>query len=86
MKKIIVILMTLLMVLSLCACSSKTECDCERKYLYRKTIYATDYGWKEETNLYEKLPEGAEIIQIIDMSFDSNYPKYDVIYTIHKCK
>ena len=86
MKKFVFAIILICTLFSVGGCSAKNECDCAQKYLYRKTVYATNYGWKEETNLYEQLPEGAEIIEIIDMSFDSNYPKYDVIYTIHNCK
>ena len=86
MKKFLLIIMTICIIFSVSGCSSQEDCDCAQKYLYRKTVYATNFGWEEETNLYEQLPEGAEIIEIIDMSFDSNYPKYDVIYTIHNCK
>ena len=87
MKKTLFIIL-LICILFICGCSADNECKCDKKYLYRESISVgyTDDAWKEKTNIYEKLPEGAEIIQIIDMTTDSHYPKYDVIYTIHKCK
>ena len=67
--------------------SIENNCDCAKKYIYRKTIYARNSDWAaEEVNLYEKLPENAEVIEIFDTTADSNYPKYDIIYTIHNCK
>ena len=86
MKKFLVSIIIMCTLFSVNGCSAKNECDCAQKYLYRKTVYVTNYDWKEGTNLYEQLPEDAEIIEIINMSADSNHPKYDIIYTIHNCK
>lgn len=87
MKKILFMLM-MICTLFICGCSADKACNCDKKYLYRESVSAgySNGGWKENTNLYENLPEGAEIVQIIDTTTDSNYPKYDIIYTIHHCK
>lgn len=84
MKKIIVAILTFCILLSVSGCSSHKGCDCTKENIYRQSI-SSKFEWKEEKNIYELLPENAEVIEIIDMTTDSNYPKYDIIYTIHNC-
>ena len=91
MKRILLIIASMCIMFSFSGCSSKNDnnnCNCSQNYLYRKTISISDTsssGWKQETNIYEQLPENAEIIEIFDLTTDSHYPKYDIIYTIHHC-
>ena len=90
MKRILLIIVTVCLLLTVCGCSSnndelENDCDCAKKYIYRKTISYS--GWEnEEVNLYNMLPENAEVIEIFDTTTDSYHPKYDIIYTIHNCK
>ena len=84
MKKLFIIIASILFMFNFSGCSASDNCDCASKYLYRKTF--TIERWDEEKNLYDLLPEKAEVIQVVDVEKTGYFPKYDVIYTIHNCK
>ena len=84
MKKIILTILTFCILLSVSGCSSRKNCDCMKENIYRQPI-SSRFEWEEEKNIYDLLPENAEVIEIIDITTDSHYPKYDIIYTIHNC-
>ena len=80
MKKIIVLLLTLIIALGLCACSnSDTANNKENNYIGTTWVVDDDSGMWDELYSFRFLPDG----KVIWSAYDHSHKEYNVLVTDH---